>query len=257
MAGHILWVIFPDLESLELMFHLVTRCDLAWDQGEDAMQERGFSLLETVHQWYLCTMSKRDIFNGNININIAQDDLFDHLDGCYIPSNYELLYQWLEDGKVYPGGRHLQANIFELNLDSRQKQLPLEVVWKLLHILFAFDQPVHTISLLWFFFYALIMGKPIIKEFFASSKCIWNNVARLHYIDKAVHSNKFGGAIKDRTKYGFQRYFLLSSDDLKHFKRNFHILIMTDSEGFDTEEWTTANFVYPNCRLVTSAVKKW
>ena len=29
---------------------------------------------------------------------------------------------------------------------------------------------------------------------------------------------------------------------------------MTDFEGFDTEEWTTTNFVYPTCRLVTSAV---
>ena len=29
---------------------------------------------------------------------------------------------------------------------------------------------------------------------------------------------------------------------------------MTDFEGFDAEEWTTTNFVYPTCRLVTSAV---
>ena len=27
---------------------------------------------------------------------------------------------------------------------------------------------------------------------------------------------------------------------------------MTDFEGFDNEEWTTTNFVYPTCRLVTS-----
>ena len=64
MGGHILWVMVPELASLELMFHLLTRCDLAWYQVEYAMQERGFSLPETVHQLDLCTMSKRDIFNG-------------------------------------------------------------------------------------------------------------------------------------------------------------------------------------------------
>ena len=98
------------------------------------------------------------------------------------------------------------------------------------------------------------MGKPIIKEFFASSKFIWSNVARLHYIDKAIHSKKFGDSIKRRSKYIFQHYFPLLSDDSKHFKRNRHILIMTTFEVCDTEEWTTANFVYPTFRLVTSAV---
>ena len=29
---------------------------------------------------------------------------------------------------------------------------------------------------------------------------------------------------------------------------------MTNFEGCDNEEWTTANFVYPTCRLVTSAL---
>ena len=29
---------------------------------------------------------------------------------------------------------------------------------------------------------------------------------------------------------------------------------MTTFEGCDTDDWTTANFVYPTCRLVTTAV---
>ena len=64
------------------------------------MQEIGVSLPKTVHPRDYCTMSKQDIFNGKKNINIAQDYFFDRLDGYYIPSNDELLYQWLEDGKV-------------------------------------------------------------------------------------------------------------------------------------------------------------
>ena len=61
------------------MFHLVTRCDLAWDQVEDTMQERAGSLPETVRPRDLCNMSKRDIFNGKKKINIARYDLFEHL----------------------------------------------------------------------------------------------------------------------------------------------------------------------------------
>ena len=112
MGGHILWVMVSELASLKLMFHFVTRCDLDLDQVEDTMQERGVPLPETVHPRDLCTMSKRDIFNGKKNINIARDDLFDHLDGCYIPSNDEPLYQCLEGGKGYSGGRRLQENIW-------------------------------------------------------------------------------------------------------------------------------------------------
>ena len=76
----------------------------------------------------------------------------------------------------------------------------------------------------------------------------------MHYIEKDIHSNFFDDAIKRQSKYGFQSYFLLSSDDLNHFKLNRHILIITTFEGCDTEEWTTSNFVYPTCGLVTSAV---
>ena len=39
-----------------------------------------------------------------------------------------------------------------------------------------------------------------------------------------------------------------------HFKGNRHILIIKTFEGYDTEEWTIANFLYPIFRLVTSVV---
>lgn len=51
-----------------------------------------------------------------------------------------------------------------------------------------------------------------------------------------------------------RRYFYMSSDDSKHFKKNRHVAIMTTFEGCGTGEWTIANFVMPSCRLVTSAV---
>ena len=141
-----------------------------------------------------------------------------------------------------------------MNPGSRQKQLRFDAAWKLRHIFFSFNLPINTIASLWACFYALIMGIPIKKEFFVSSAAIWNNVARLHYIDKTTHANKFKNAITHLSKYGFRRYIYLSSDDSKHFKRNRHILITTTFDSCDTDDWTTANFVHPTCRLVTSAV---
>ena len=79
MNGSDLWVMVPELASLELMFHLVMRCDLAWDHVEMEMQKRGAALPESIHPLDLCPMNKRDISNSMKNIYSARDDLLDHL----------------------------------------------------------------------------------------------------------------------------------------------------------------------------------
>jgi len=89
------------------------------------------------------------------------------------------------------------------------------------------------------------MGRPITDEYFASSSTIWNNVARLHYIEKKEETGLFDRAIRHLSKFGFRRYFYISSDDSKHFKRNHHVLIMSTFDGCDTEDWASANFVLP------------
>ena len=57
MDGHILWVLVPKLASLELMFRIVSRCDLTYDHVEDKMQKRDVPLPETVLQLDLFTFS--------------------------------------------------------------------------------------------------------------------------------------------------------------------------------------------------------
>lgn len=200
-------------------------------------------------------MTGKNLADASKNVNNARDELLEHFGyGEYFqPEQDEFLYKWLSDGLGYSGGRRLQADIWEMNDGNRQDQLRTDVVWKLCHIFFTFNEPIHIIAAKWAVFYALIMGRAITKAFFASSQAIWNNVAQLAYIDKAEHREKFGDAITRLSKYGFCRYFYLSLDDSKHFKRNRHVLIMTTFEDCD-EDWASADFVIPTCRLVTSAV---
>ena len=62
---------------------------------------------------------------------------------------------------------------------------------------------------------------------------------------------KFNNAIGHLSRHGFRRYFYISSDNSKHFKRNRLTLVIPTFDGCDTKYWTTTNFVYPTCRLVT------
>ena len=63
MNGRVLWVMVPELASIELMFHLVTECDFSWDHVKVEMQKRGVLLPETIHPLDLCPMSNQDISN--------------------------------------------------------------------------------------------------------------------------------------------------------------------------------------------------
>mmetsp|Transcript_18978 Transcript_18978/g.34978 ORF Transcript_18978/g.34978 Transcript_18978/m.34978 type:complete len:213 (+) Transcript_18978:428-1066(+) len=91
--GSILWAMVPELASLELMFHLVTECDFAWDHIELEMQKRGVELPEFVHPMDLCTMTPRDISRAMANINYARLDLLEHLGDYFQPNQGELLYE--------------------------------------------------------------------------------------------------------------------------------------------------------------------
>ena len=46
----------------------------------------------------------------------------------------------------------------------------------------------------------------------------------------------------------------MSTDDSKYFKsRNHHVALMSTFDSCDTGDWSTANFVYPTCHLLTPA----
>ena len=131
----------------------------------------------------------------------------------------------------FPRGGAFKQMFFEMNPGSKQK-----------YIFFSFNLPIDTTTSLWACFYTPIMGMPIKKKFFASLTAIRNNVAKLNYIDKATHSNAFINAITGLSRYGFLCYIYLSSNNSKHFKRNYHILITTIFDSCDTKDLTTTNF---------------
>jgi hypothetical protein len=252
--GTIMWGMVKELVSLKFMVELAFVRDTTWDNLELDMLENDVRLPDTLSVEDVRVMSKRDLANAAKNIKDARDDLLEHMGEYFQPMEDDFLHTWLRWGLAISAGRRPQASVWELNDSNRQECLSLRSAWILRHIMFSFNLPINTVVCLWVCFYALIMGKPISEKEFAVGSTIWNNVERVRHIDNATLSERFGKAITQLSKYGFRRYFHISSDDSKHFKRNRHVLIMTTFEGCDTEDWTTANFVYPTCRLVTCRV---
>jgi len=63
-----------------------------------------------------------------------------------------------------------------------------------------------------------------------SSPSILNNVMTLWSSDNLMATKKFKRRIKKFIKHGFRVYIYLSADDSKHFKRNHHVLLLSDFE---------------------------
>jgi len=192
--------------------------------------------------------------NALKNINNAREELLEHFGEYFQPKPNDFLHNWLKCGLGFSAGRRIQAEIWEMNDRSRQKQLRFNVAWKLRHIFFSFNLSINVIAVLWECFYAVIMGAPIKDEFFATATCIWNNTACLHYLEEEDEGGKFNEVIKLKSKYGFCRYYYISSDDMKIFKCNRHALIKSTFEGCDNEDWASADFVLPTCHLITATV---
>ena len=87
----VLWVMVPELISLELMSYLVTRSDLAWDHVKMETQNRGAALTENIHPLDLCIINIQAMSNATRNIYSAWDDLLDHLGRYSWPYDDELL----------------------------------------------------------------------------------------------------------------------------------------------------------------------
>ena len=58
------WVKVAKLASLELMFHVAVKDDIAWDHIETEMQKRGVALADDVHPLDLCEITVRGIERG-------------------------------------------------------------------------------------------------------------------------------------------------------------------------------------------------
>ena len=63
-----------DLASLEILFEMTVRDDLAWDTVEGKMLSKGVGMPSTFQPIERCLMTKLDIYNMRRNINIARGD---------------------------------------------------------------------------------------------------------------------------------------------------------------------------------------
>ena len=120
-----LWVMVPELASLELMFHLVTKFDIALGHVKIEMQKMVVVLPKSIHRLDLCPINKWDISNAMQNINNDWDDLLDHLGGYFRPYDNESLHAWLDVRRGYSTGRRIQADVFDINPNIRQYISPL------------------------------------------------------------------------------------------------------------------------------------
>ena len=164
-----------------------------------------------------------------------------------------LLYEWLQDGLGYTGGRRLEADNYTLNEKSRMPELSLGAAFILRHIWFSFNLPIKVVAALWSCFYTLIMRRPMLPAIFSSPQTIWNHAMRLQQTDKTTETNAFRRDIRKLTQHGFRRYFYSSSDDSKHHKRNHHVLIISSFDlGCDSSNDWCATPVNPTFRHVCS-----
>ena len=217
------------------------------------MKKMGVGLPNTFEPVELCSMSETNKLNSRKNIHNARDDFFHHMCGNFLLKHDEFLYVWQQDATGYTSGRRVEANNFELNDGNRRNQLSVPAKFILRHIQFSFNLSLDTIGALWTSFYALIMRRLIPTKSFLSSTSIWNNVMSLWTIDNTIQTKSFMRKIMKKTKHGFQVYVYLSGDDSKHFKRNHHVLILSDlDEVSPSTEYLSVPFD-PTFRLVTTS----
>ena len=251
--GMIQWDKVTELASLELLFHLHMREDIAWDSLESEMKKMGVDLPITFDPNELCTMSKTNINNVRKNISEARTDWELHMGGKMMIHPYptELLYEWDQAANAFTQGHRVEANNFELNPENRMPQFSTAAKWILRHIFFSYNLSIGKVGALWACFYALIMRRPIPKEYFLSESSIWRNIMSLWKTDKTIQTKQFKKNICKKTKHGFQVYTYFSADDSKHHNRNRHVCLLSTFQD-DGLDYINVPF-QPSFRLITTS----
>jgi hypothetical protein len=172
------------------------------------------------------------------------------LNGCFVPRESDLLHKWYADLKRYSNGDGLEATNTQLDPQSQVLTLSLDAIFILRHIMYSHKITVSNVLSLWASFYTLIMRQQLDMTSFISQTSLWNNVQRLHFIDQALATENFAPFICACTRDRFCWYFYSSSDDLEHYSRNRHVLIISSNNS------TNINDVEPSFRCVTSSVNE-
>ena len=73
------------------------------------------------------------------------------------PRVSQSLHDWLREGQQCKDGLNLEANIFEMDVDTRRPVLSMNAVFILQVIMYSHNLPLETVLMLWSSFYGLIM----------------------------------------------------------------------------------------------------
>ena len=72
-------------------------------------------------------------------------------------------------------------------------------------------------------------------------------------LDNLMMTKQFKRRMQKVTKHGFRVYIYLSADDSKHFKRNRHVLLLSDIEETSSDLGYISVPFDPTFRLVTTS----
>ena len=114
-----MWDMVNELASLELMFKMIIDDNLSHDAILEKMKEMGVDSSSIFEAHEIYPMTKKNIVNTRRNINVARDNLVEHMGGFFVPQQDECLYEWIRDGMGYSKGRRMEADNFTLNPASR------------------------------------------------------------------------------------------------------------------------------------------
>jgi hypothetical protein len=237
----------PELASLELTFDLYSTRNKNVQEIMKELELAELDLPKTFDLRSITDLSNNKIENAKRNIKRARERLVQCLHN-HGPRNDQPLHAWLSDMKRYREGADIAANNFEVHPETRRPTLSLSAVYLLRHIFYTHNLPLASVLTLWASFHVLILRKALEIKDFVSQTTLWNQVMRLHYIDKVLANKRFHQIIYERTSNGFRLYYYFSSDDSNIQQRNRHVLIISTPSNND------ASNLQPSYRHVTSSV---
>ena len=236
----------PNLASIELVFHLHHVEGMKVSEIMIEMEKRQVDLPSSFNINDLLTINLRIKSNCVQNVKRARERFVKSLGGFFPPSSDQLLYDLLNDAERYSKGGSLEAENYEMI--EGNKQLSLDAVFILRHIMYSHKLSLPSTLTLWSSFHALITRRVVGMEQFSSQSAIWNKIQRLHYLDNAIATERFQPFIQKRTPNGFRRCFSSSSDDSIHHDCNRHVLITSSNISGNLDK------VEPSYRHITSSV---
>ena len=179
-------------------------------------------------------MPGRQLFLAKNNLLQVRKEILSKMpDSLFLPSNDELLIDWMTDGQRYTRGIRLSALDQNIGVhpESHRRWLTDEALHYIRHIIFSFSIPVTKFTSLMNCFAVLLLRKVLKLDEFLDTAQLVPRILRLDAIDRFRWAKDFNAYITSPHEHGFHRLFYSVSDDSKHFKRNRHALLISRHAG--------------------------